>query len=285
MKYFKKSYFLLVLVFVLSSCLKELSLENNGKPVATQNCKIQKLIQADPNTGNSEYAYISTYDSSNLTLNIQLIDSSVNTIDAYFPISYSTGKVQVDADQFFLVGSDGRVTQFHGYEYPEDNTSQMLTAKYTYNSAGQLVKRTEEYDTLPGVVTFQMDYIYSSNNLIRADISYNLGAAFAKIAEVTYEYDASKTIKNFLFLHALGRELSYFQTAVNAGTNSTNPVNKATVEVLDPNTGGTNTFVTNFVNYSINSNNYVESFELTGDDFDVAGLNSGKRYILDYSCL
>lgn len=129
-----------------------------------------------------------------------------------------------------------------------------------------------------------MDYTYTSNNLTKAVASFNNGIALIQAAEVTYEYDVAKTVKNFLFLHALAPEINYFQTAINPGSNSASAIKKATLKYKDTNTNATITNTSNFVNFTFDANNYVKSFELTGDDFDMVGLYAGKRYVLNYFC-
>lgn len=288
MRYIKRlSGFIIILAVV--SCQKEYSIENGGvvkrdSLTTGNNCRIQQLIKSDRLTSNAEYAYISTYDAGKKVSMIKWIDSKSNSTDNIFPVSYPAGRVQVDAGQYFVTGADGKVTEFYGYEFPEDDSSEKFKVKYTYNATGQLVKRTEEYDSLPGIVLFQMDYTYTGANLTRAELKFNTGTSLIKVGVTNYEYDAGKTVKNFLFLHSLAPELQIFQNAINTGTSSTNPVVKITSTYTDPSNGTSLTLVSNFTNYSIDANNYVKSFELTGDDFEEANLNAGKKYNLIYTC-
>lgn len=289
MRYIKRLSGFFIIILAVVSCQKEYSIENGGivkrdSLTTGNNCRIQQLIESDRLTSDAEYAYISTYDASKKVSRIEWVDSTVNSTDNIFPVSYQAGRVQVDAGQYFITGADGKVTEFYGYEFPEDNSSEKLKVKYTYNAAGQLAKRTEEYDSLPGVVLYQMDYTYAGANLTRAEIKANTGTAMVRFGVINYEYDAGKTVKNFLFLNALAPELQIFQNAINTGTSSTNPVIKTTSIYTNPLNGTSVTFVANFTKYSIDANNYVKSFELTGDDFDEARLYAGKKYNLNYTC-
>lgn len=291
MRYIMRFLGLFIVILAVVSCQKEYSLETGGVAnrdstgTTGNNCRIQQLIESDKATSDAEYAYISTYDASKKVTMIKWVDSTVNTTDNIFPVSYPAGRVQVDADQYFITGADGKVTEFYGYEFPEDDSSEKFKVKYTYNAAGQLVKRTEEYDSLPGIVLFQMDYTYTGANLTRAELKFNTGTSLIRVGVTNYEYDAGKTVKNFLFLNSLAPELQIFQNAINTGTSSINPVVKITSIYTDPSNGTSLTFVSNFTNYSIDANNYVKSFELTGDDFEEANLNAGKKYNLIYTCL
>jgi len=289
MRYIKRLSGFFIIILAVVSCQKEYSLENGGivkrdSLTTGNNCRIQQLIESDRLTSKAEYAYISTYDANKKVSMITWVDSTLNSTDNIFPVSYQSGRVQVDAGQYFITGADGKVTEFNGYELPEDPSSAKFKVKYTYNAAGQLTKRTEEYDTLPGVVLYQMEYTYTGANLTRAEIKANSGTAMVRVGVINYEYDAGKTVKNFLFLNALAPELQIFQNAINTGTSSTNPVVKTTSTYTNPLNGNSVTFVANFTNYSIDANNYVKSFELTGDDFDEARLYSGKKYNLNYKC-
>lgn len=290
MRHTKGVSLFLIVVLALSSCQKDFSIETGGSSGGSggttgNNCKIQKLIESDKASSDAEYAYISTYDASKRVSRIEWVDSTVNSVDNTFPVSYPAGKVQVDADQYFVTGADGKVNEFYGHHDPIDPTSEKFKVKYTYNPSGQLAKRTEEYDSLPGVILWQMEYTYTGTNLSRAEIKVNRGLSFQRLAIIDYQYDASKTVKNFLFLHALAPELLVFQNAINYGANSTNPVVKTTSTYTNIFIGGGDTtFVSNFVNYSIDANSYVKSFEITGADFFEANLYSGKKYNLTYTC-
>lgn len=291
MRYTKRLYGVFIIIMLaLLSCQKEYSLETGGVgnrdslTTTGNNCRIQQLVESDRLTSDAEYAYISTYDANKKVSMITWVDSTVNSTDNIFPISYPSGRVQVDGDQYFVTGADGKVTEFYGYEYPDDPDGEKVKIRYTYNAAGQLAKRTQEYDSLPSRVLFQMEYTYTGSNLTRTEIKANAGNTFVSVGIINYEYDAAKTVKNFLFLHALSPELQTFQNAINAGSGSNNPVVKTTSTYNNPSTGARATFVANFVNYSIDANNYVKSFELTGDDFDEAMLYSGKKYNLNYKC-
>ncbi len=280
-------FFIVISILILYSCRKEYSLENRGKlPVDTINttCKIEKIIESDYFSRIVEYTYNTSYTADHKVSSVQLVDSLNNSVDYTFGVSYTTGKIQVDAQQYFLTGSDGKVTEFHGFEFPEDNTSDRFTVKYAYNTIGQLIRRTEEYDLFPGITSFEMDYTYAGSNLTRTEAKVNNGTTLQTFIDITYEYETTRTIRNFIYFNAVAPEIFYFQTAIDAGPTSINPVKKATTVFKNYNTGQDSTTVSNFVNYSYDAQNRVISFELTGDDFSVNNLYSGKEYIFKYSC-
>ncbi len=287
MKKIRILFFILIMLSVLHSCKKEYSLENGGAlpvDVTTNTCKIEKIIEADYFSRVVEYGYNSIYTADHKVSAIQLIDSVNRNIDYTFAVSYTTGKIQVDAKQYFLTGTDGKVTEFHGFEYPEDTTSDRFIVKYSYNTAGQLIKRTEEYDLFPGITSFEMDYTYTGGNLTRAEAMVNNGITLQKFIDIAYEYETTKTIKNFIYFNAVAPEIFYFQTAIDAGPTSVNPLKKATTVFKNYNNGRDSTTVSNFVNYAYDTKSHVISFELTGDDFSVNNLYAGKEYVFKYSC-
>ena len=289
----KRRYYslLLLLPVLILSCGKEVSLETGAKPgdstgtPISNNCILAKIVQADQATGKAEIAFVSGFNSENKVVTHDVIDSGSNVIINSFSLSYPTGRVQIDAEQYFVVNADGRVSEFHGYEYPDDNTTEKFTVRYTYNAAGQMTLRTETYDTLPGVVQYQMRFTYSGGNLTKEEYEGNTGRSFVKIADISFTYDASKTVKSFLYLQGIAPEISLFQTAINAGVNNTNPVSRIVTSTYNPTTGAViNSFTTNFSNYVINSNNYVQSFDVSGNDYVAGGITAGSKYRLSYNC-
>lgn len=287
MKRLTYSAYLIILMVVLFSCQKEFSRETGAIPITDtlkNNCRLQQLVEKNIASGRAEYAYISTYNASNVVSRIVFFDSLNNVTDNSFSINYPVNKVQLDATQYFLTSSDGKVIEFHGFEDPADPTGDRIMARYSYNASNQLIQRTQEYDSVPGRVIFGVDYTYTANNLTKAVISVFNGTAFVPGAEVVYEYDASKTVKGFLFMNAFAPEITYFQTAANFGVNSINTIKKTTFKYRHITTGAQVTETSNFVNFIFDTNNYVKSFELTGDNFNAGGLYAGYRYVLNYFC-
>jgi hypothetical protein len=282
----KNVFFLFVILSCLASCQKELSFESGGKgPDILNACKISEFTESDVQTARAEVGYNSTYDTALKVTKFEIWDSVNNVLVKSFAVNNATpNRVVIDADQFFVTGTDGRVTEYHGYEDPMDPTSQKVIVRFTYNSAGQLVKRTMEDIATPGVIYSQMDYIYSGGNLTKAEVRAVFGTTTILVIEVMYEYDATKKVKDFIKLNAAAAELFYFQTAIDAGVNSTDAVTKTTVKTTNPLTGVVDQYITEYVNYDIDAQQHVKSFEVIGFDFSVGGLVAGKKYLLKYAC-
>ncbi len=290
-----KRYFYLMLMMVpvfLVSCQKEISLETGGRPgdsttsPTTNDCKLANIIEYDKTTGKSTYAYLTTFNSDHKLTVLDAVDSSAGVIYSSFALTYPTGKIQLDAKQFFVTGSDGKVTEFHGFQDPENKLGYRIIAKYTYNASGQLTLKTIAYDSLPNATVLQYKFTYSGGNLVKQDVEGFYLGSFVRFSTADFTYDATKTVKKFLYVYGGSPELNLFQPAIISGTENTNPVTKIVVSDVNFLQGNTLTVssTTNFSNYVIDSRGYVQSFEVTGDDYNEGNLYSDKRYRLTYHC-
>jgi hypothetical protein len=287
-----KRWYLIVTLFSLAmiSCQRELSFERGNRPVDSiiappdNTCFLAEVNETVATTGLSTYTYLSSFDTDHKVARIRVVDSSNTSVYGDFAVSYPAGRIQIGTDQYFIKNADGRISEFHGFEDPENKIGEKIIVKYTYNTAGQLTLRTQAYDSLPGVNVLQMKFSYTSNNLSRETVEFFTGTGYTTYADAVYSYDASKTVKNFLYVYGASPELITFQTAINAGLKNANAVSRIVVTITDPATGTKTTTTSNFTNYIIDSKNYVQSFQVTGDDFNAGGLFAGMKYLLSYSC-
>lgn len=255
-----------------------------GVPVQN-NCKLEKMVEYDSASGDVSYAFLSTYNASQQVTKFELYDSVALSSDGSFNITYPAGRVQIDPNQYFTLGTAGRVSEFKGYVDPTSNVSGNVTIKYTYNTSGQMTKAGYEFGQLPGIEALQILYTYTGSNLTKIELRTASGlGTYSKIGEVEYAYDLTKSPRNFICLLA-GAEMTLFQTSINYGTASANLLTKAIFREYNPQTGAlTGTTVTDFKNYVLDANNYVKQFNVSGDDFDLLGLYAGFRYNLTYKC-
>jgi hypothetical protein len=275
---------------IMFSCQKELSFETGNLPIDSvittpeSTCVLAKINETVATTGVSTFTYISSFDTDHRVARIEVVDSSRTAIYGNFAVSYPTGRIQIGTDQYFVKNADGRISEFHGFEDPENRIGSKVLIKYTYNTAGQLTLRTQAYDSIPTINVLQMKFTYASNNLTRETVEFFNGTGYTTYAQIDYTSDASKTVKNFMYVYAASPELITFQTAINAGLKNSNAVSKVVVNITDPTTGTKTVTTSNFTNYIIDSKSYVQSFEVTGDDFNAGGLFAGMKYLLSYSC-
>ena len=250
--------------------------------VVAQNCKIEKLLEMDPGSLAAGYALINSFGTNNLVNKLQFVDSSNTppTLDNSFDFIYSGVQIKLDANQYYTVGTAGKIIQFNGYLDPTDNTTEAIVTKYIYNTAGLLSKIQVAAAAAPTVVVFEYNFTYTGTNLSKTTILY----LTKKVLEATYEYDATKTIKNFVDLH-FAPDLFYFGSVVNVGQSATNALTKIISQNYDLVSGSlTSTDTQTYFNYNINAAGYVQSFEVGGDDIGGLFFISGQKYVLTYKC-
>ena len=244
-------------------------------------CHIFDMASYDFNSNQPIYSIRTIFNSSNKVTNIQLIDSVNLTIANNWVVTYPTGKVQIDNDQFFVLDGTSRVIEFHGYYLPDDKTSDKILMKYSYNAQGYMSQATMEWVDTPGVVVYKGVMEYTNGNLSKLTETAPTVSPYRQ--ETTYTYYTS-TVKNFLYNLPLQlTEIQYFQSAINAGKNSQNAVKAETVRIVDPVTGASGTVPgTNYDNYIIDPspNQYVKSFKIT----DVGDPTKPTKIVLSYKC-
>jgi hypothetical protein len=247
-----------------------------------QNCVISRFAGYNAVSGAPQESYNATFTGAQVTRILDVDSSSVPpTIYGDFAITYPAGKVQIDADQFFLVDANNRVTEYHGFEDPYDNTSTELIVKYTYNAAGYLIKSVWSAVS-PAVDVFEFTYTYDgANNLTR--IVSKLLPVGTVLLDVAYEYDVTKTPKNYR-IFSPEPAIGAFALAINVGKISTNVISKITTKEFDQLGVLTSTSVSNLTSYVLDANNYVKEFTLTGDDQDYFYLYNGDKYRVFYKC-
>jgi hypothetical protein len=245
---------------------------------AATDCHISDLAFYDFATSTPLGTIRSIYNASNRVTNVRLIDSINNAVTNDFVITYPAGRVQIDADQYFLIDGSSRITEFHGYDDPSDNTSNKIVMKYTYDASGSMTQYTmEDADTL-NVIIWKGILQWTNGNLVKITENDPSDPTSDKY-ETTYDYNPS-TVKNFISIIPLP-ELTYFQTAVNSGKNSLNSIKTETLKSITS-TGTTTTLsITNYDNYNIDPapNSYVRNFRITtvGDPYST-------KVVLSYKC-
>ncbi|MBO9565577.1 MAG: hypothetical protein J7621_22565 [Niastella sp.] len=225
-------------------------------------------------------AITSTFNAQNQVIKTQLIDSSSQTggtIDNEFNINRVTSRINIDANQYFVLDANGRIQEFHGYVDPSDNTSFEVIITYTYYPTGYMKEAFLSLAIAPGNPVLVYSYTWTSNNLTKVTMSYASGEK----SVIDYQYDATRSAKGFLSFHA-NTELTIFQNAVNFGLNSTNVPTRSTWQdfLANGNPDGA-AYVSDFKNYVYDANGYVKSFEITGDG-SVYGADI--RHVLSYRC-
>ena len=251
----------------------------------TSNCKIASILQYDTTGVGQGPRTVYTYLTASRINKVQLLDSALNVSYNTFDLTFPTSKVQVDTAQYFVTDANGRVTEFHGHINPLNDTTTKIIATYVYNAAGQLTQRKVAPAVAPTVVALQIDYTWTGSNLTKAAGKLLGATGLVNFFDVAYEYDNTKTVKNFISLPAYAFEIDFFQSTVNSGSVPVNPLTKTTERYYDSaGTAVTSTNICSFTRYTIDANNYVQSFITKGDDFEGGLIFGDEKYAFRYKC-
>ncbi len=264
-----------VITVVVGGCTS-VKITFSGPPTGNQ-CRIRDIAYYDRISGTAEGAITSFFNASNQVNRVQLYDSVAGTVENNFNISYPPARVQVDPNQYFTLDPSQRVKEWHGKIDPTDNASQSVVITYQYDALGYMTKALIAVAAAPTVTVLEVTYTWTSGNLTKVIISE---VATGGRTEIEYQYDLSKQARNFLaFLP--NSEIIIFQSAINYGKNSTNVPIKSIIKDYDNNNTLLNTDTSDFINYVIDANGYIKSFEITGDD-SVYGTDT--KYVISYKC-
>jgi len=265
-----------VVTVVSGGCTAVKLTMGSGPPTGNQ-CRIRDIAYYDRVSGTAEGAITTFFNASNQVNRLQVYDSISGSVLNNFNITYPPARVQIDANQYFALDPSQRVKEWHGRIDPSDNTSQLVVVTYQYDALGYLIKSYIALAAAPTVTLIEVTNTWTNGNLTKVVIA-NLGNG--QRSEIDYQYDLSKQPRNFLtFLP--NPELVLFQSAINYGKNSTNVPIKSIIKDYDANNNVTNTDTSDFINYIIDANGYIKSFEITGDD---AVYPADSKYVISYKC-
>ncbi|MDF2187286.1 DUF4595 domain-containing protein [Paraflavitalea sp. CAU 1676] len=249
-------------------------------PVPT-GCRISNVASYELTNGDKIGAITSYFNSQEQVIKTEVIDSTAQTsgtVTNTFNITYSPTQIKVDTDQYFTLDGSGRISSFHGYFDPSDNSSPALVIDYTYDANGYMVKAEAGLQAFPALKIAKSEYTWTNGNLTQVKITDNI---VGNATTVTYEYDLTEEGNVFLAFHP-NPEILMFQNAINYGKNSVNVPVKSTR--TDTDSGGTPTgpsTTAEFINYEFDANHNVTSFEATGQE-SVYGVD--VKHVLTYRC-
>jgi hypothetical protein len=240
------------------------------------NCIISNLAYYDLATNAKQGSLSSFFNASNQVNNILFVDSTTNSTIYRFTPARSGNRVNIDARQYFTVDASGRITDFHGFVDATDTSLPRIIVTYTFSAAGNLTKAAYAFEMAPTTNILNINYTWTGANLTKAVVQQ---VGTTERVEYDYQYDLSKTAKNFLVFFP-STEIFWVQSAVNFGKNSTNVLSSSSIKYYD--TAG-NVLADNasYSNYVFDANNYVKSFSVAGDGSVLPG---DTKYVLSYKC-
>jgi hypothetical protein len=118
-------------------------------------------------------------------------------------------------------------------------------------------------------------HTWTAGNLMKA-VLQQVGSTDR--VEYTYQYDASKTAKNFICFFP-NTEIFWVQSAINFGKNSTNLLSSSSIILHE--TAGSQTENATYSDYTFDANDYVTSFSINGGG---SVLPADTKYVLSYKC-
>jgi hypothetical protein len=250
-----------------------------GTVVNSSFCKLSNIAGYDLAAAYPLNAITSFYNALNQVSRTRLIDSTTGggTILNEFNLSYTTSQINIDAKQYFTLEPGGRISQFHGYIDPTDNTSPEVIISYLYNPLGYMSKSMLALKAQPATTLIDYTYTWISNNLVGVEGKDITGAKTL----VQYQYDPANQAKNFLCLLP-NAEILLFQNAINFGKNSANlPVKSTWTDYKADNTIDGAAAVSEFKNYTYDANNNIKTVDIIGNN---PLYGSDIKYILSYKC-
>lgn len=247
-------------------------------PTSTAECKISRLGFTEINSGISYAAINATFNPANTVTNVVFYDS-INQLNLQsYTINYQQGKVYLDADQYFELDANGRISNFHGYiDANNDPQAEKVIITYTFDADGYMVNAAYAAEIAPTVTFQEILFKWTGGNLTKMTIQRP--GVTARI-EVDYEYDVSKTPKSFLSFFP-NYELVYMQSALDMGKLSTNLLSASKITSFDDNGTVEETESATYENHVMDADGYVQSFEVRGIG---TIMQADTKYTLSYHC-
>jgi hypothetical protein len=275
-----------LMVLTFAACQKEVSFESGGTVsgggvTLGANCRVQQIVSIDTFVNAGYYSVAAIFNANNLAGRLEFFDSVAVNLDESYDVTYTGDTARINADQYFVLDANKRVTTYYTLEDPTDPTSQELKVVYNYNAGGQLVSK--DINVIGGpipIVLARVIYTYTGNNLTKMEATSPLFNV--KVQDADIEYYTDKRPKNFLYFFPDAVE-SEFLLGLNLGNRTENAPKKMVIRNYDILTGmPQDSAVGNFSNYEFSRDGYALSFFLDSDLRDIY-LFAGKNK-LNYKC-
>ncbi len=255
-----------ILCFTIFSCEKENSEENGGDDpsIIGVNCRIAKIDYRDSNGVTPIGSIAANINALDNITNIIEFDSLSNFIISYSDVSYVGDTVHVNDDEYFIQDPNGKlIIKFHGLVDPGNPVSPFYDQVFTYNTAGNLVKKTKALSTAPTLPYEQVDYNYSNGNLVSM-IYKNLFSG-QTISDASLTYQPTVVPKNYIYIFPDEEERAANNQFFNFGKRSLNAVKDLKVRYYDGTGVLIDSAVSLFNSYQQSVDMYVLSVSMSGD--------------------
>lgn len=283
--------FFMAILIALFSCEKEYSVENSATSsefIVGIDCRISKIVYTDtagtsmggPGTGLGSIA--STINNLDIVTRITQFDSLSNTIIFITDPIYTNDSVYINADEYFIVDANKRITKMHGLVDPTDPFSLQFDVLYGYNAGGYLVTKVYFLTISPATPFYKVDYTYAgAGNLTRMTAVNLPGGDLEMDADITY---FNLTVPR-RFIYTFPDEINYapFTQFFNFGARNFNAPKAMKVRNYDPGNTVRDSLVSTFSNYRMSNDTYILSVQMAGDNQPSIPALAGKLSF-SYKC-
>ena len=272
------------IVFTLFSCDKEKSLENSGNGsdlIVGVNCRISKIVYTDTAAKRGLGSIEAAINNLDIVTRITQFDSIFNVIDFIATPTYVNDTVYINADEYFVVDINKRISKLHGLTVPTDPFSNQYDVDYIYTSSGYLSAKSYAFTTSPGLPVYFISYAYAGGNLMQMTATDLLTGDLISDADISYYNNIIP--KRYLYLFPDEKTYSHFNQYFNFGLKSYNAVKSLKIRNYDPGNVLRDSTVAAFSNYIMSLDNYVLSVQMAGDDQQSIPALAGKLRF-SYKC-
>lgn len=266
---------IMAIAVALFSCEKEYSSENSGNTdnelIVGADCRISKIVYTDTSgtaaggTGTGLGSIEAVINSLDVVTKITRFDSLSNTIEFINSPIYSNDSVFINADEYFVVDANKRITKMHGLADPTDPFSLQYDVFFVYNTAGYLTTKTYFLTSSPIIPFYRVDYTYTGGGNLTHMAAVNLpGGDLEMDADITYFTNLAP--RRFMYIFPDERFYPEFNQYFNFGTKNFNAVKNMKVRNYNPGNVVRDSLVSTFSNYIMSRDGYVLSTQMGGDD-------------------
>lgn len=281
----KLSWLILCVPVIFFSCGKENSIENgldNNSLIIGNGCSISKIVYADTATDVALGSITAEVDDSGKVVSITEFDSLGFTINFYVEPTELSDTIFINNNEYYLLDQvTGMVKGFHGLLVPTNPLSPRFDIAFTYNTEGNLVKKTYSFSTAPGTAYQEVNYSYSAGNLVQmTETDLTTGN---KISDAEMSYYPLLTPKANFYLFPDEYDYAQYTQFYNFGKRSANAVKSMKVRFYAPGNIPIDSAVSTFSDYVTSVDNYTLSVIMDGDNQPSIPARA-SRLNFSYSC-
>jgi hypothetical protein len=284
----KKYNCILILLLLALGCSKEYVETDplTGKEVQAlttdpaASCQLTQLRQISAKIAFNRLDY--QRDNANKIQGMNYYDSITNTVDYKLTFQYRGDTIAMGSWEWMIQdGISKNINQYFVRDTTNGSFWDDILYEYKYDPAGKLIKKLTyyNYSSDPDYIT---NYLYDGNDLITSQLFSSDGKS--KLMQTDVSYDASKTIKPWIYLFGDAFENYRYLQGFSFGKRPTHAVKKIVSTIYDVNDGTVlDVWTTNMGEYVISKDQYVLQVTSSGDIQQGMGLLLGTIRF-DYQC-